>query len=98
MLIDPIVKLYKHSRLLHPSQFIIHKLTTAQTHSIIILLDSGLSGVQISKETGFSTATISCIRSQYCLNLPKSSGGCPSKLTTANITYASHLTYSYWEG
>src|SRR6266436_7792853 len=70
-----------------------HKLTTAQTLNIITLLDSGLSGVQISHQTGLSTAAISRICSEHCPDLPKSSGGRPSKLTPANISYAAHLIY-----
>ena len=70
-----------------------HKLTTAQTLNIITLLDSGLSGVQISHQTGLSTAAISHICSEHCPDLPKSSGGRPSKLTPANISYAAHLIY-----
>ena len=42
MLIDYIIKFYKHFRPLNLPQFIMHKLTTAQTHPIITLLDSAL--------------------------------------------------------
>jgi len=64
------------------------KLTSAQTLHIITLLDSGLSGAQICAKTHFSSATVSHVQSQYCPNLPESSGGHPAKLTTANINYA----------
>ena len=67
------------------------KLSIAQTLYIITLLDSGLSGAQIHNKTGFSSATISHIHSQHHSNLPKSYGGCPAKLTMANINYARHI-------
>jgi transposase len=71
----------KHCQLHKPPQTTMHKLTTAQTLYIITLLDSGLSGGQIHDKTGFSSATISRIRSQHRSNLPKASGGRPAKLT-----------------
>ena len=80
----------KTAKLLQP---IMHKLTTAQILNIITILDSGLSGVQISHQTGLSTAAISCTCSEHCPDLPKSSGGRPSKLTPANISYAACLIY-----
>jgi hypothetical protein len=67
------------------------KLTTAQTLHIITLLDSGLSGAQIHDKTGFNSATINHIGSEHRSNLPKSSGGRPTKLTMANIDYARHI-------
>ena len=38
-----------------------------------------------------SIGTISRVRFQYCSELPKSSGGHPSKLTPANVGYAKHI-------
>jgi hypothetical protein len=67
------------------------KLSSAQTHYILTLLDSGLSGAQISRQTSVGNATISRIRSEHRSNLPKSLGGCPTKLTTANIDYARRI-------
>ena len=74
-------------------QLIMHKHTTAQTLNILTLLDSGFSGVQISQQTGLSTAAIHHICSQHCPDLPKSFGGHPSKLTPADISYAAHLIH-----
>jgi hypothetical protein len=68
-----------------------HKVTTAQTNCVLALLDSGTSGAKISKELGLGLGTISRIRSQHHSNLPKSSGGCPVKLSSANIDYARHI-------
>ena len=74
-------------------QLIMHKLTTAQTLNILTLLDSWFSGVQLFQQTGLSTAAISHIHSQHCPDLPKSFGGCPSKLTPADISYAACLIH-----
>lgn len=71
--------------------FAMLKLTTSQTLNVLTLLDSGISGVQISHQTGLSTATISRLCSQHRPDLPRSSGGRPSKLTPANISYAARL-------
>ena len=64
------------------------KVTTAQTNHVLALLDSGTSGAKISQELGLGLGTISRIRSQHRSNLPKSSGGRPTKLSPANIDYA----------
>jgi len=65
-----------------------HKITAAQTKHVLFLLDSGTSATKISQELGLSLGTISNIRSQHRSNLPKSSGGRPTKLSSANIDYA----------
>ena len=63
-------------------------LTCAQLTYIITLLDAGTSGHQIHRLTGLDIGTISMVHSQYCSELPKSSGGHPSKLNPAKIGYA----------
>ena len=55
------------------------KLSSAQIHRILNLLDLGLSIQQISHQTGHC--------SDHRPELQKSSGGCPTKLSTANIEY-----------
>jgi transposase len=67
------------------------KLSSAQTLHVLELLDAGLSGRSIAHQTGLSTATISRIRSEHRSDQPKSSGGRPTKLTTANINYARRI-------
>ena len=66
-------------------------LTPALQHHILSLLDSGLSGHQISSQTGFSNATISRLYSKHCPSLQKSSGGQPTKLSETNICNAIYL-------
>ena len=66
-------------------------LTTAQRNHIITLLDAGTSGHQIHHLTGIGISTISRLHSQHHSELPKSSGGRPSKLTPANIGYAKRI-------
>ena len=66
-------------------------LSTATRERIITLLNSGTSGHAIHHITGASTGAISKIRSEYCPDLPKSSGGHSRKLTAANINYAKRI-------
>jgi transposase len=66
-------------------------ITPAQRNRIIVLLDAGNSGHTISHQTGVSISTISRLRSELRSELPKSSGGRPSKLTSANIAYAKRI-------
>jgi len=68
-----------------------HPLTTAQCNHIITLLNTNASAHDIHRLTGVSTGSISNIRARFCPELPKSSGGRPRKLTTANISYAKRL-------
>ena len=64
-----------------------HKISIAQTHQVLALLDSGTSGAKIHQELGLGLGTMSHIYSEHCSNLPKSSGGCPVKLSSANVNY-----------
>ena len=70
-----------------------HKITIAQTNYVLTLLDSGTSVVKISEELDLIFGTISCIGAQHCSNLPKSSGGCPAKLSSANNDYSGHVMH-----
>ena len=60
-------------------------LSPAVQDHILSLLDSGLSGHQISSQTGVCNATISRICSKHFPSLHKSSGGHPTKLSQTNI-------------
>ena len=66
-------------------------LTPALQYHILSLIDSGLSGHQISSQTGVSNATISRLHSKHCPSLQKSSGGHLTKLSETNIFHASCL-------
>src|SRR5882762_3060850 len=61
---------------------------------ILSLLDAGQSTHRISSITGVNQSTVSRISCKHHSHLPKSSGGCPSKLTPADICYAQHLITS----
>ena len=64
-----------------------HKISIAQTHQVLALLNSGTSGAKIPQDLGLGLGTMSHIYSQHHSNLPKSSGVCPVKLSSANINY-----------
>ena len=61
---------------------------------VISRLHSGQTTCQISSSTCLSIGTISKIHSEHCSDLPKSSGGCPVKLSLANIHHAVNLITS----
>ena len=52
-----------------------------------------LALLEISRLTGVNPSTVSRSCSQFCSELPKSFGGCPSKLTPANISYAKCIVH-----
>lgn len=60
-------------------------LSAAKTAQVVVLLKRGYSGRRIERETGVSTGKISAIRKKHCPDLPKSSGGRPSKLSENEI-------------
>ena len=66
-------------------------LTLAQRSQIISLLDTHHSGKEISRRMGVSTGAISKVRSEHQSSLPKSTGGRPSKLSSADIAYAKRI-------
>ena len=66
-------------------------LSTTQKNTILSQLDAGHSIRSIASTTGISTATISRLRSKEHSDLQKSSGGRPTKLSSANIHHAIHL-------
>ena len=66
-------------------------ISSAQNKHILSLLDSGLSGHEISSQTGVSNAAISRLCSRYHPYLNKSQRGHCSKLSDHNICYALRL-------
>ena len=66
-------------------------LTATQRSDILNLLDSGISAHNIASKLHVSIASISRVCSKYRPDLPKSTGGRPHKLTSANIDYARRM-------
>jgi len=69
-------------------------LSAADQDYILSLLDAGHSATQISASTAFSLGVVSKLRSKHHPHLAKSSGGHPSKLSSANIRHAQRLISS----
>jgi len=70
-------------------------LSAAQKNTILSQLTAGQSICSIASTTGISIATISRLRSKECSDLQRSAGGCPTKLSSANICHAVHLITSH---
>jgi len=66
-------------------------LSPAQHNHVLSLLDAGQSACQISSKTGLHNSTISQLHSKHHPHLQKSSGGCPSKLSSADVHFAQCL-------
>jgi len=66
-------------------------LSPAQHNHVLSLLDAGQSACQISSKTGLHNSTISQLRSKHRPHLQKSSGGRPSKLSSADVCFAQRL-------
>jgi transposase len=66
-------------------------LSTTQKNTILSQLDAGHSIRSIASTTGVGISTISRLRSKQCSDLQKSTGGHPTKLSSANIHHAIHL-------
>jgi transposase len=66
-------------------------LSSTKVDLVVQMLKSGHSGRHISSTLDISIASISKIRLKHCPDIPKSSGGRPTKLSPANIHYATHL-------
>jgi hypothetical protein len=69
-------------------------LSTTQKNTILFQLDAYHSICSIASTTGISTATISRLHSKEHSSLQKSTGGCPAKLSSANIRHAIHLIFT----
>jgi transposase len=68
-----------------------HAVTGAELDQILSLIDSGKNAHQISSATGHHTSTITRLWSKHHPDLPKPSGGRPTKLSPTNIHYATQL-------
>jgi len=66
-------------------------LSTTQKNTILSQLDAGHSIHSIASITGVGIATISRLRSKERSDLQKSTGGRPTKLSSANVRHAIHL-------
>jgi hypothetical protein len=69
-------------------------LSSALKNKILTMLDAGHSAHSIVSITGVHFSTISRLCFKECSKLQKSSGGCLTKLSPANICYAVHLITS----
>src|SRR4051812_20340954 len=69
-------------------------LSPASKDHILSLLDAGYTASHIATSTGHGIGTISRFCSKYHSQLSKYLGGCPSKLSPANIHHAQHLISS----
>ena len=69
-------------------------ISTARVNHILSLLDSGKDGYAAARSAGVSPSTVYRIHKKYCSSLQKSLGGCPAKLSPANIHHAQHLICS----
>ena len=58
------------------------------------MLDAGQSAYSIASATGLHVSTISRLRSKECSELQKTAGGCPSKLSSANMCHAIYFILS----
>src|SRR5260370_5710106 len=81
------MSMYKYEQYegLHAPKSTMCSLSTAELEKVIVLINSGHSAHHISSLTGHHTSTITCIWSKHCPHVPKSSGGCPSKLSSTDI-------------
>lgn len=73
---------------------IMKPLSSADKALIISVISAGLSFCQISSRSGHGLATISRIGPKHFPDLKKAVGGRPSKLSTSDICYATHLIHS----
>src|SRR5258706_10725194 len=71
-----------------------HHLSSTQIENLLSLIDSGKSAHEIHSITAIGLTTITCYWSEHHPNVPKPSGGCPKKLTDANLCHATCLICS----
>ncbi len=69
-------------------------LSPSQRSHILSLLIGGHSAHQISSSTGISYTSITRLRSKHLPDLPKPTGGRPSKLSPSNMRFAQRLISS----
>jgi uncharacterized protein YerC len=80
-----------HNNTFHSTTITMKDTSSAQVNFVLSLLDSGHSGYQISSKTGIATGTISKIRNKHCPNLPKATGGRPTKLSENDLRFTTRL-------
>ena len=66
-------------------------LSLAIVSNILSLLDAGYSTRHIARQVGVSVGSVSNICSQHRPDLPKSKGGCPSKIFDTTLRHAIRL-------
>ncbi|KIK96254.1 hypothetical protein PAXRUDRAFT_41593, partial [Paxillus rubicundulus Ve08.2h10] len=66
-------------------------LSSTQKNTIHTMLDSGHTGHAIASTTGLNFSTISRLCAKEYSDLQKSTGGCPSKLSPANVCHPIYL-------
>ncbi|KAF8736527.1 Transposase, partial [Rhizoctonia solani] len=66
-------------------------LPPSDVQNVVDKLKKGSCFSENHSQTGVSTGMTSRIRAMHCLELPKHSGGCPSKLSPTNICHATLL-------
>jgi hypothetical protein len=71
-----------------------HALSAADQNHILALLDAGHTATKIAANTQYSLGAVSKLHSKHRPHLSKSLGGCPSKLSSANIRHAQCLISS----
>ena len=67
---------------------IMKALSSYQVQYVISLLQTGHPYWRFARAASVSPGTISCIQKKFLSDQPKSSGGCPTKLSPQNICYA----------
>src|SRR5215471_5552324 len=69
-------------------------LSPANQNHILSLLEAGYTAGHIAASTGYGISTVSRLCSKHLPHLSKSLGGCPFKLSSANICHAQCLISS----
>ena len=69
-------------------------ISSTTTLDILSLLDSNFTARQIAPRVGVSIGTVSMVRKNHIPNMPKSLGGCPTKLSEPDARHATRLINS----
>ena len=69
-------------------------ISSTTTLDILSLLDSNYTARQIAPRVGVSIGTVSMVRKNHRPNMPKSLGGCPTKLSESDARHATRLISS----
>ena len=79
------------SRKFQAPESVMLRLSPAELDSILSLIDCGHSARHLAKTMGLSIPTVTRYWSQHRPDVPRSLGGCPSKLSPANVCHAVRL-------